>query len=88
MASHPDSILHWETNHWITAEILKLSVGAAKMAYKYERHYYNPIQENWPDFRRPSDLDIHSSFGTVWCHGAPGIAISRLAAYDTTGDIS
>ncbi len=61
---------------------------AAELAYKYERHYFEPSQGNWPDFRKSSNLDIHSSFGTVWCHGAPGIAISRLAGYDTTGNIS
>ena len=24
--------------------------------------------------------------GSVWCHGAPGIALSRLRAYEITGD--
>ena len=60
---------------------------AAELAFKYERYHFNPSGQNWPDLRMSPSNDVHSSFTTTWCHGAPGIAISRLAAYDETKSI-
>jgi lantibiotic biosynthesis protein len=55
---------------------------AGLAAFAYERRWYNPAQANWPDFRRVDGGRIRSSqrFSTAWCHGAPGIALSRLRA--------
>ena len=63
---------------------------AAKMAFDYERYWFNPAVENWPDFRK----DVSSSYRknqphrclSFWCHGAPGIALSRVRAYEILGD--
>jgi lantibiotic biosynthesis protein len=63
---------------------------AALLAFKYERHWFEPSSGNWPDFRE--DLSSRSrntrrrSFATFWCHGAPGIALSRLRAYEILND--
>lgn len=59
---------------------------AAEAAFRYERHWYDPHLQNWPDLReeprqpRPSRPPF--PFGTAWCHGAPGITLSRLRAFE------
>jgi type 2 lantibiotic biosynthesis protein LanM len=53
--------------------------SAAQAALAYERGLFCPEVGNWPDFRpRPAAKGLH--FGVSWCHGAPGIALSRLHA--------
>jgi lantibiotic biosynthesis protein len=62
--------------------------NAAEEAFLYERSHYNAENENWPDFRdflRQPGLSTTPVFGTAWCHGAPGIALSRLRAWHLTG---
>ena len=60
--------------------------SAAEEAFRYERTHYSPEQENWPDFRDFLRAPGGSGpvFGTAWCHGAPGIALSRLRAWGLT----
>lgn len=53
----------------------------AYAGFRYERRWYSPRHLNWPDFR--SDPPAYS---LTWCHGAPGIGLSRLRAYELTGD--
>ncbi len=59
--------------------------SAAVSAFNYERHWFNADAGNWPDFREEPMRGKRSkrplSFATFWCHGAPGIALSRLRAY-------
>jgi len=60
---------------------------ASEQAFQYERTFYNPEVENWPDFRdylRPPGSPV--AYGMAWCHGAPGIALSRLRAWRLNGD--
>jgi type 2 lantibiotic biosynthesis protein LanM len=58
---------------------------AVDEALRYERRWYDPQQENWPDFRSRTE-----SGGAVcamaWCHGAPGIGLSRIRAWRLTKD--
>ncbi|MGH7153333.1 MAG: lanthionine synthetase LanC family protein, partial [Acetobacteraceae bacterium] len=51
-------------------------------AFAYERRWYSAAQANWPDFRRSGAgrSKIAQQFSTALCHGAPGIALSRLRA--------
>src|SRR5215472_9005712 len=61
---------------------------AAEEAFRYERTHYNAEHENWPDIRdylRPPGSPPGPTFGTAWCHGAPGIALSRLRAWRLAG---
>ncbi|HWE18422.1 MAG TPA: lanthionine synthetase LanC family protein [Hyphomicrobiaceae bacterium] len=61
---------------------------AAEDALRYERQFFNGDVGNWPDFREESQrLNRRNprSYKTFWCHGAPGIALSRLRAYQITG---
>jgi type 2 lantibiotic biosynthesis protein LanM len=48
---------------------------AARRALFYEQSVYVSDQGNWPDFRRTDDS---KHFMLSWCHGAPGILMSRL----------
>lgn len=63
---------------------------AAKRAFDYERFWFDADAGNWPDFRgeprRHRSRKRVLSFGTYWCHGAPGIAVSRLRAVQLLGD--
>jgi hypothetical protein len=56
---------------------------AGLAAFKYERRWYDAAQGNWPDFRRSGGRSqIARQFSIAWCHGAPGIALSRLRAME------
>jgi hypothetical protein len=62
---------------------------AAEQAFRYERHWFDPAVGNWPDFRETPMRSRHTAalaFATHWCHGAPGIALSRLRAYTILND--
>ncbi|MEZ4522413.1 MAG: lanthionine synthetase LanC family protein [Thermomicrobiales bacterium] len=62
----------------------------ATRAFDFERSWFDPDECNWPDFRTVDDLDERPDgpfpYATFWCHGAPGIALSRLRAWELTGD--
>jgi lantibiotic modifying enzyme len=48
---------------------------AAWEAFAFERSLFEPRQRNWLDLRTGRLLEQ-----SAWCHGAPGIALSRLAS--------
>jgi class II lanthipeptide synthase len=57
---------------------------AAEGAFAYERRWFDGERGNWLDFR----LGAHDASdpkrpacASHWCHGAPGIVLSRLRAY-------
>lgn len=54
-------------------------VEAAREGLRYERSYFRPAEDNWPDLRTfdapPKPVP---SCMTAWCHGAPGIGLARL----------
>ncbi len=52
---------------------------AALEAEAYETSVFMPEVSNWPDYRQPP-TEAGYDHMTSWCHGAPGIALSRLAA--------
>ncbi len=64
--------------------------SAAESAFAYERNWYDPGQQNWPDLReepgQPKPNRKSLPFATAWCHGAPGIGLSRLRAYEILKD--
>ena len=62
--------------------------AAAESAFRYERRYFDPQQGNWPDFRgAQTGPGGATAWGCslAWCHGAPGIALSRARAFRLTG---
>jgi lantibiotic modifying enzyme len=48
----------------------------AKMAFDYERSIFSSAHGNWPDLRS----NAPEGFAAAWCHGAPGIGLSRICA--------
>jgi lantibiotic biosynthesis protein len=63
---------------------------AGEEAFRYERHWFDPVRGNWPDLRDPelsgAPREQGVSYMNAWCHGAPGIALSRLRVYEMLGD--
>jgi lantibiotic modifying enzyme len=58
---------------------------AAENAFQYENSWFSQQEKNWPDFRHAESSDAMPDgvqrYATGWCHGAPGITISRLRAF-------
>lgn len=54
----------------------------------YERQVFSAEQGNWPDFRLSDDGTPaqEPSFMSTWCHGAPGVALARLAGLEYLDD--
>jgi type 2 lantibiotic biosynthesis protein LanM len=60
---------------------------AAQQAIAYERSLFSSHERNWPDLRttkevgdQPPEATQTDHFMVAWCHGAPGIALSRIEA--------
>jgi hypothetical protein len=64
---------------------------AAEAAFGYENHWYDSGMQNWADLREkrsePRSNLRAFPFATAWCHGAPGIALSRLRACEILNDV-
>ena len=60
----------------------------ANQALAYERRFFVPDQGNWPDFREGmgEQPKTGTTCGVAWCHGAPGIGLSRLRVLELTND--
>ncbi|MGQ7248925.1 lanthionine synthetase LanC family protein [Halomonas sp. V046] len=62
---------------------------AIEAALAYEALWYLPDQGNWP-YLFPEDTagfdDRPTACGMAWCHGAPGIALSRLTLWHLSGN--
>ena len=59
---------------------------AAERALGYEHRWYDPARGNWPDFRSDAQGGGNEpAYGLAWCHGAPGIGLARLRAYEILG---
>lgn len=64
---------------WALSELFALTgrqdyLEAALHATYYERSLFSTDRQNWQDLRR---TDGEPQFMTAWCHGAPGIGLSR-----------
>jgi lantibiotic modifying enzyme len=63
---------------------------AAQEGFKYENQWFNNALNNWPDFRLLSKSKKNNSevfpYAMAWCHGAPGICLSRMRAYQILQD--
>jgi class II lanthipeptide synthase len=62
----------------------------AERALDYERHWFDAQEANWPDLRdierREPRGSFRSPYPNCWFHGAPGIALTRLRAWQILGD--
>jgi lantibiotic modifying enzyme len=62
----------------------KVYLDACLSSIRYENYFYSTEHKNWPDFREFDEDNSNSSpsFMWAWCHGAPGIALSRARVYE------
>ena len=77
---------------WSLLELYEVSghnplLATARGAFRYERGWFNTKEQNWPDLRDLGAFGYGSAsttptetFGMAWCHGAPGIGLSRARA--------
>lgn len=87
--SHGAAGVGWAFTELFAATHESLFRDAAAEAFRYERSHYSAENENWPDFRdylRAPGSAGTPIFGMAWCHGAPGIALSRLKAWRHIGE--
>lgn len=52
--------------------------AAAEGALRYERSWFSPEHDNWPDLRQHRQRTDEAEFLHSWCHGSPGIGLGRL----------
>lgn len=64
-------------------------VQVAFESFRYERQWFCRKAGGWPDLRSNQEIGHTSesalSYPCYWCHGAAGIGLSRLRAYELTG---
>jgi lantibiotic biosynthesis protein len=88
--SHGTAGIGWALLELSRASGEKRYRQAAEEAFRYERRWFNAEQGNWPDFRKgmgtPAEADAGPTYTVAWCHGAPGVGLSRLRAFEITGD--
>lgn len=56
---------------------------SAERALEYERAVFSPDNMNWPDYRGHQTAS-NQRFMLSWCHGAPGVALSRICLFNTS----
>lgn len=63
---------------------------ASEMAFAYERACFDAAKANWPDFRgievAARTHRATAPCSAAWCHGAPGIALTRIRAFEIFGE--
>lgn len=64
---------------------------AAYDGFRYEDSWFDPVAQNWADLRGVKLSEAELSPGQLpsrlaWCHGAPGIGLSRVRAWELTGE--
>ncbi len=64
--------------HRATGEVRYLE--GARQGLRYERPLFSSQHSNWPDLRvmDASQTEVTPVYNMAWCHGAPGIGLSRL----------
>ena len=78
--AHGAAGIGWSLLELGTATGADEMIEAAHEAFRYENRWYRPAEDNWPDFREEDGDDAPSC--VAWCHGAPGIGLTRLRAVE------
>jgi lantibiotic modifying enzyme len=78
---------------WALGELARASgeqefFDAAREATRYEQHWFNSDVMNWRDLFQEymADPERPPEYSLSWCHGAPGIALSRLRLWKIFGN--
>jgi lantibiotic modifying enzyme len=61
-------------------------LNGALEAFRYEDRWFQPAEDNWPDFRWEDGAEEAAPCMVAWCHGAAGIGLARLAALRVRDD--
>lgn len=89
--SHGTAGIGWTLVELYNVTNEKIFLTAAQEAFFYEKCKFNSIYGNWPDLREHStetSQDNAEYNSIAWCHGAPGVGLSRLRSYEILGDES
>lgn len=79
--SHGASGIGWALLELAEASQMDRFLEAGLAAFRYERDCFADHVQNWPDYRKIRSPKYNGPlFEMGWCHGAPGIALSRLRA--------
>jgi lantibiotic modifying enzyme len=88
--SHGAAGIAWSLSELFQATKEERFREAAEEARRYENSQFDQRFSNWPDFRYLYDPDTPGNNGpgypVCWCHGAPGIGLERLRAFQIFGD--
>lgn len=86
--SHGAAGIAWALGELAHASGDRLFLHAAREATRYEQHWLNPNVMNWQDLFREyvTDPSRPPEYSLSWCHGAPGIALSRLRLWELFGE--
>ncbi len=76
---------------WALLELAAVSgddrfAAAGRAAFAYEDSWFDTPSDQWPDLR---SHDADKPLGVApaaWCHGAVGIGLARIRAFELTGD--
>lgn len=60
----------------VTGQMCFLDTALAGL--EYERRLFSSSHDNWPDLRVCASPETGFAAQVAWCHGAPGIVLSRL----------
>lgn len=60
--------------------------AAAREAFAYEDSSFDGETDRWPDLRHKATGQPPGPPPAAWCHGAVGIGLARLRAFEITGD--
>jgi type 2 lantibiotic biosynthesis protein LanM len=76
---------------WALAQLAQASGDerfrhAAREALRYERSWFCPERESWPDLRESRETAGGRAFFHAWCHGAPGIGLGRIGSLPCLDD--
>lgn len=83
--SHGTAGIAWALLELHSASKEQRFLEAGLSALRYERRWYDAAQENWPDFRSEGQPGTQIC-ALAWCHGAPGIGLSRIRAHQLLED--
>ncbi|HEY0794959.1 MAG TPA: type 2 lanthipeptide synthetase LanM [Acidisarcina sp.] len=85
--SHGTAGIGWALTELWRATRERAFLDAANGAFAYERRLFSPDRGNWPDLRvMDGQSASEPGYALAWCHGAPGIGLSRLRVYAITND--
>jgi lantibiotic modifying enzyme len=75
--SHGTAGIAWALSWLAAASGEERFRAAARGALRYERSWFSPERDNWPDLR-DSHKNTDKEYLFAWCHGAPGIGLGRI----------